>query len=914
MPGIQALRPDNAQIEQNLPAENDHQPRRAGGLSTAARFALGFATIGLSELVIWCRRSGAPAPARNLNQQLPALSAAEKRANDELAAIFERRCVPHKYMEAAALASVDLRRRLPVTELADGARRQVVEAIRSAGVKVTPDVLASMMKEAVLSDYLGSQIFSSMIREAAAPFAEALGVDPALATPRAFNLAMKSLEVKALAQNVNFKNPQEVEVFKQRVMPLVNDQISTWVTVNKRVKEVQMKARASLLAATGLEDNEKFAQSVSPFLEKLESKLRTVESGIPADPETGLLAMSELPNLAQRIQAAGDAMIEEKLSIVRLVHENGFSPAVQREWAEQALAGGVFFNPSAARNALGVAGSLAEGAEAQRLVDVLSAGSIDKAALKSALVHILSKARQDIVALTTSPADRARYEGDVMRQMGVLVFGAVLDRSESLRTLFHEKRELLAEVQGELIASADKDEFCVAQSAFETVHSKEIGALYRENAAQRLDRKHRQALFGALQKALMGRGSVPPQFQPSFENAMTRLRERYGEAVIPLNADPMKLKVAFWARCSIRDLASDAATAERIEEMFVRGVAESFMTSRLEAWLAESIKEQGLHQLQKGDAEEQGLQVSMMVLKFLRQNPRIRELFEGIRRPEDIGAVESEVRGVLSDYAARYAAIENRVNAFIEETHQQIAEAGGFDLDFVKRGADLSSLRDRLDVERPDLSKDPRTGLLDEAAETRLFDEVRAVRDERVRRYREAFSRVASLEIPDAVREDWRRAIVTDRKLFLSSERIDAMVNIARSLSSEELEAALSAEPADPETVCDALRRFIDGVDHGVVANTDPMDGADLFTPMRVAISTLFMADHPGLVRLMTQRGKNVVAYTLRALETRRIGLGADDAQFLKSVFEVMSVEAMRPVMKIVNDDRHAPDGWAGFA
>ena len=912
MPGIHGLRPNNAPIEQNLPVPNVQQPHRAGGLSKAARIALGFATIGLSELVIWCRRSSEAAPARNLNQQLPALSASEKRANDDLAAIFERRCVPHKYVEAAALASADLKRRLPVTELTDGARRQVVEAIRSAGVKVTPDLLASMMKEAVLSDYLCSHVFTGMIREAAAPFAETLGVDPATAAPSAVALATKSLEVKALAQNVNFKNPEELEAFKQRVMPLVKDQVSTWVTVCGRIKQVQAKARARLLAATGLEDNEKFAQSIRPFLEKLESTLRTAQAGVPADPETGLQGMNELPAIVERIRAEGETLIDEKLSIIGLIRENDFSPAVQKEWAQQALTGGVFFNPMAARNALGVAGSLATGSEAQRLSDVLSAPFVDKASVKTALVNLLSKARQDLAALATSPADKQKYEGNVLREAGVLVFGAVLDRNETLRTLFHEKRELLAEVQEELAASADADEFCVAQSAFETVHSQEIGALGRANHEHRLDLKQRTEVFKALQKAIAGRGTVPPQFQPALESAMTRLRERYGEAVIPLNADPMTLDIAFSARSTIRKLAGDKATPERIEEVFVQGVVESFTSKTLEDWLGESIAQQGIHQLQIDDEEEQKALIRMMVLQLQRHSPRIGELFAGIRRPEDVGAIEGEVRGILSDYAARYAAMNERVAAFIEETHQQIADASGFDLDFVRRGADLSSLSGRISVDRLGFSRDPRTGLPDEAGEAQLFAEARTLRDERVRRYREAFSHVERLEIPEAVRANWRSAIVTDRTLFLSSERIDAMVDIARNLPTAELEAALAAEIPDPETICNALRRFVDVLDHGVVAHTDPMDGADVFTPMRVAISTLFMAEHPRVAEALT-RQKNMVAYTLRALETGRIGLGADDGQFLKSILEFMSVEVMRPVMQIVNSDRNATFIWTGF-
>ncbi len=912
MPGIHGLRPNNAPIEQNLPVPNVQQPHRASGLSKAARIALGFATIGLSELVIWCRRSSETAPARNLNPQLPALSASEKRANDDLAAIFERRCVPHKYVEAAALASADLKRRLPVTELTDGARGQVVEAIRSAGVKVTPDLLASMMKEAVLSDYLCSHVFTGMVREAAAPFAETLGVDPATAAPGAVALATKSLEVKALAQNVNFKNPEELEAFKQRVMPLVKDQVSTWVTVCGRIKEVQAKARARLLAATGLEDNEKFAQSIRPFLEKLESTLRTAQAGVPADPETGLQGMNELPAIVERIRAEGEALINEKLSIVGLIRENDFSPAVQKEWARQALTGGVFFNPMAARNALGVAGSLATGPEAQRLSDVLSATPVDKAAVKTALVNLLVKARQDLAALAASPADKQKYEGSVLREAGVLVFGAVLDRNETLRALFHEKRELLAEVQEELAASADADEFCVAQSAFETVHSQEISALCRANHEHRLDLKQRNEVFKALQKAIAGRGTVPPQFLPALESAMTRLRERYGEAVIPLNADPMTLDIAFSARSTIRKLAGDEATPERIEEVFVQGVVESFTSKTIEDWLGESIAQRGIHQLQIDDEEEQNALIRMMVLQIRRHSPRIGELFAGIRRPEDVGAIEGEVRGILSDYAARYAAFDQRAVAFIEETHQQIAAASGFDLAFVKRSADLSSLKARLDIERKDIARDPHTGLPDEASEDRIFAEVRTLRDEMVRRYREAFPHVERLDIPASVKRDWRSAIVTDRKLFLSSERIDAMVNIARSLPTEELEAALAAEPADPVTLCNALRRFIDVMDRGVVAHTDPMDGADMFTPMRDNIMTLFAAEHPRLVEALI-RQKNMVAYTLRALEKGKIGLGADDGQFLKSVLEVMSVEALRPVIQIVNSDRNASLVWTGF-
>ncbi len=776
MPDINSLGNNNPLVQQNQQVDNVNQAQHAGGSSVFGRVVLGIATIGLSELVRWCRSSDHPAPARNLNMQLPAISPANKRANAELAVIFARGSVPHKYVDAAAWASVDCRRVLPVTHLTDGARSEVVRQIRNANVKVTPEILASMMKQAVLSDYLQHQIFSGLVREQAAHSAQVLGVDPAVANPIAYKLAYKSNEVKALAQNVNFKDPQQLETFKQNVAELVREQISICFTLCSKIKDVQARARASMLEATGLEDNENFQKSVNQFLKKIETKLLAIGSNTAPDPEKGVCSVDQLPDIAARALQAGADMINEKRGIIDLIRQSNYSDAVRKEWAEQALIGGAFFNQSAARNALNVAGNIAYSWEAHRLIEVMSAAPIDAAALKSAMVDLFVRARTDLATLTTSEADKAKYDGEVMRHVGILVFGAVLDSHEELRTLFHNNQAFLAQIQGELINSTNAEEFAVAQSVFETVHSKDIGALYRRQQDMLLDGKRRDELLNAL--ALPADEPVPSSIANEFVGAAGGRRlliARFGEDILPgANLSGRSFTLTFESE-NEKGFMDELRKFAREHEG--AGISYGAVSSLYQSFVLENHVTNLLEAAARPIAQQLGAQFLPDMRAFYR-NPEIKAQFEAAQSAQElnqiIAGLDNKIRALIGAEKTLVEKAAVHYDGFVSH----LAARSGLSADEVKSAMPLAAFAHELCRPFYTSADGPAHSLefarAAEAAPAKMGQWLTALTAE----YDTRFDVIEHVDVPMATKIAWRRDVVLT-KAFNDPRNVTVLVATA---------------------------------------------------------------------------------------------------------------------------------------
>ncbi len=783
MPNIPGVGQNNPQVQQNLPVENVNQPQRAGGLSRGARVALGFATIGLSEIVIRCRRSAEPAPARNLNQQLPAIAPAEKRANADLARLVQNHDLPGGFKKVTKRASAELRRTLPIERLSDGARARIVQAIRSAEVKVTPEILASMMKEAVLSDYLHHEVISDLVSSAA----RAMRLDPDLATPLAGRLANKSSEVKALAQNINFNDPQQLQDFKARVAPLVNEQVAVALSVSGTIKQIQAQARAALLEATGLEDNDNFEKSVQVFLKKLGKKLAAVESGAAPDPERGVRTLGQLPDIAQQLETQGTALINDKLAIIDLIRQSDFSDAVKKEWAEQALFGGAFINQSAARNALAAAGDIARGPEARRLLETLRAEPIDKAALKAAMVDLLVQAKRNLAARTTSAADRLKYDGDVMRHVGVFFFGAVLDKSEEMRTLFNDNCDFLAEVQAELALSENNEEYSVGQSVFETVHSKDIGALFRYNKERREAAERRTDLLEALRQpadAPVANAKISNEFV-GYAGGRRVLVERFGPAILP-GVDPAGREV------TLAFESENEAGFREVLEQYARDhetVSYGALSRLYQSFVLENYVTGLLEKMARPIAEHMNAPFAPNV-RALYRNPDVTAQFEAAKSLEEIRRVAARFDGRIRALVSAEKTLVEKSAAHYDAFVAHLSERSGLSEAEVKAGLPLERFAHELcrpfyaGEDGPEHSLEFARAA--EASPARMGEWLAAL----TTAYDARFAEIEAADVPMAVKISWRKdAVLT--QAFSEPGRAAILAETAKAVDVTPLVTAL---------------------------------------------------------------------------------------------------------------------------
>ncbi len=754
------------QAAENAPVQNPPAP--ASRLARAGWMVLGVATLGLSAIVRSMVQSHRTAP-RVVNPQLPALSAADRRANGLLAAKVRLQMLPDKVQMRLHSAMARLREKLPAAEITDDVRKAWATRIERCTTKVSSRLAVDFLTDLVRGEYLQHNILNDLVAEKSAQLAASFQSDARLTRNLAKVLA-GSPQVLKLASRFNFHRPEDCNAFKARLSSIVEEQVSIVFSAERKIAAVTNDAVAKIARYANLPPDDARQNLAQSFATGLRKQLKAVVNDFPRDPQTWLPKLSKLPALSQKIDEAAEAVIAEKRAVIDSLRNAGLSPAMQSEWMKGIFDDNVFMTPASAALYSDIARDLADGPQVARLMTLLGGNapySADDA--KQCFLEMLQTVRTRL----SQGLDRDlkhRLDGNAFITVLRDLFAVVYERKPELARLLTEKRGEMADLAEALQASGDRHELLFAQSVFHPAATHSIEALLEERNAERADAGRRVA----LQRALAG-GAAP---LAEVRQAREALAALFGDAVLEdVNAEPglhLDGRHEAGAQAALQALldSGERVRPNLVRERYQAVVTENYVTALLTAAAAPMAAELG-----NGFTPD---------LRALCRHPDIQARLAALATPEDVTRLIADLTPVLREYVTAAKSLSDQAVALYDAQVAHLAERSGVAKADVRKSLPLDDFTQQL---LKDFAAAPGLHFAEaaRAESARLSEKVAAL----TAAWDARFAAIDAAPVADEVKTAWRREAVL-ANAFADPADVAHVVAAADMISTRTLEKALA--------------------------------------------------------------------------------------------------------------------------
>ncbi len=789
MPGVNGIGHNNYQPQvngENPGAENVNQPQapaHRSRLAQAGWTALGVATLGISALVRYSVQKHQVAK-RNLQPQIPALSAADRRANDDLASRIRRDALTEKLQQRVRSALAELRRKLPAVEVTEAVREAWASRIEKCCTgKVSSREAADFLKDIVRGEYLKHNVVNHLVEAQAAQLAvDQVPLDEA--TLRNLTKVISgSPQVLKLAAHVNFKAPAEAEAFRTRLRPLVAEEVTLVLSAVRKIDAAAEESVAKVARLAGQPLNEALRESAQPAVDKLKKTMRQIVNNFPRDPKTWLLKVSSLPELTAQIEAAARDFVEEREAVIVGLRSAGLSNALQAQWMQDVFDEDVFMSPDSAPLYASIARNLADGMDVARLAELLRDEAPQAAAVKECLEHLLQTLRTRLA----DGVDRAswdRVDGNAFISICRNVFAMVYEKKPELARLFVEKREVMADLVEAMLASGDRREVLFAQSVFHAPETRAIETLVQERTEARADAGRRAALMRAL-------AGDAVEF-PEVARAREALAAVFGPAILEgVNAGAglrFDGREEAGVKDALRELVESGARLRpgAAAERYKAVVVENYVT-RLLAATAPAAAEPGADFTPS--------------LRALARHPAVKARLAQLATPEDVTRLGTELSPVIRDFITAEKRLAALAAPLYDGLVSHLAQQSGVTEAEVRRSVTQAAFTQRLLATfetAPDLNFTDAA----EAAAAAFAEEVKAIDSA----WDERFAAIDAAPVTDEVKAAWRREAVL-ANAFAHPADVERVVAAAGDLNTRSLETVLAqADNLTPKEVATLVR------------------------------------------------------------------------------------------------------------